>query len=56
MTDHADRATRHLDKALETAEEFDPWIHVGAAAVHALLHLSDTVRHGLRDIMYELAD
>lgn len=56
MPDHADHATTHLEKAIEVAEEFDPWIHIGAAAVHAVLHLADTIRHGLRDIVYEISD
>lgn len=29
-------------------------VEATAAAVHALLHLSDTVKHGLRDLLYEL--
>lgn len=56
MTDHADRAEDHLRKAQETSEEFDPWVHIGIAAVHALLHISNTIRHGLRDIVYEISD
>ncbi len=48
---HRDEAQRHLDAAGEAG---DAWVHVGIAAVHALMDLSDSVQHGLRDIIYEL--
>lgn len=55
MSDHDERASEHLDQAL--AEDVDgPWLHVAAAGIHALLHLASEVRHGLRDIVYELRD
>lgn len=53
MTDHADKATEHLDAALEGEQG---WLHIAAAGVHALLHVADTIRHGLRDVVYEMRD
>lgn len=43
-------------KHLEAASEGDGGavVEVGIAAVYALLHLADAVRHGLRDVIYEL--
>lgn len=44
-------ALKHLEAA---ATEGGASAQVGIAAVYALLHLADSVRHGLRDIIYEL--
>ena len=55
MTEWDEQARTHLEKALD-AEGGGPWIHLGAAGVFAVLHLADTIRHGLRDIMYEMRD
>ena len=43
-------------KHLEAASDGDggAMVDVGIAAVYAVLHLADAVRHGLRDIIYEL--
>jgi hypothetical protein len=46
-----DRAVKHLETAGDGA---DQWAHIGIAGVFAMLHLADTVQHGLRDIIYEL--
>ncbi len=46
-----ERATEHLEAAGEAA---DAWMHIGIAGIYAMLHLADTVQHGLRDIIYEL--
>ncbi len=46
-------AIRHLEAATESGEG-QPVVQVGVAAVYALLHLADSVRHGLRDVIYEL--
>lgn len=46
--DHREEALRLLEAALEEGNV------AGAAAVHALLHLAETVQHGLRDLVYEL--
>ncbi len=48
---HQERVVEHLEAAGEAA---DAWIHIGIAGVYAVLHLADTVQHGLRDIIYEL--
>ncbi|MGB1586378.1 MAG: hypothetical protein ACPHID_04970 [Thermoplasmatota archaeon] len=45
-------AIRHLEAAADG--DGGAMVEVGIAAVYALLHLSDAVRHGLRDIIYEL--
>ena len=44
-------AIKHLKEADASK---DASIQVGIAAVYALLHVADSVRHGLRDIIYEL--
>ena len=44
-------AIKHLEAA---SKEGGASTQVGIAAVYALLHLADAVRHGLRDIIYEL--
>lgn len=50
--DHRDEALRHLQR-VEAGDE-DALVEAATAAVHALLHLSESVRHGLRDLVYEL--
>lgn len=45
-------AMKHLEAASEG--EGGAMVEVGIAAVYAVLHLADSVRHGLRDIIYEL--
>lgn len=50
---HLQDSQRHLEAA---AQADDAWVHVGIAGVHALLHLSQTLQHALRDIVYELRD
>lgn len=52
--DHREEALRRL--AALAGREDEPLVQVAVAAVHALLHLSDTVKHGLRDLVYELRD
>ncbi len=46
-------ALRHLAAVSDNAE---PAIRVAAAAVYALLEVADAVKHGLRDVIYELRD
>jgi len=46
-------AVKHLEAAAGQADG-QPMVVVGIAAVYAVLHLADAVRHGLRDIIYEL--
>jgi hypothetical protein len=46
-------AVKHLEAAGKAADG-QPLVLVGIAAVFAMLHLADAVRHGLRDIIYEL--
>lgn len=53
VKDHGLKAEEHLQKALDGDQ---PWIHVASAGIYALLHVSDTIRHGLRDVVYELRD
>ncbi len=55
MTDHSDKATQHLESALDP-EGDNGWMHVAAAGVHAALHIADAIRHGLRDVVYEMRD
>jgi phosphatidylethanolamine-binding protein (PEBP) family uncharacterized protein len=55
MSDHDAQATEHLEKALAEGAE-GPWLHVAAAGIHAVMYVADTIRHGLRDIVYELRD
>lgn len=50
---HLQDAQGHLEHA---ARSEDAWVHVGIAGVHALLHLTETLQHALRDIVYELRD
>jgi len=50
-----EEALRNLERAAKAGKD-EPLVAVGVAAVHALLLLSDAVRHGLRDIVYELRD
>ncbi len=55
MVDHAAKATEHLESAL--ADDSDKeWLHVAAAGVHAILHVASTIKHGLRDVVYEMGD
>lgn len=57
MTDHAEAAQVHLDQALaKVGKDHAVMVHVGAAGVHAVLAVADAIRHGLRDIVYELRD
>ena len=51
--DHRAAALAYLEKASMRADE-EPLVALGAAGVHALLHMADEVKHGLRDILYEL--
>jgi hypothetical protein len=46
-------AIKHLESA-SAAADGSAALEVGIATVFALLHLADSVRHGLRDIIYEL--
>ena len=55
MTDHAKEAADHLEKAAE-GDHVSPAIHLGIAGVHAALAVADAIKHGLRDIIYELRD
>lgn len=55
LSDHSDKASEHLQRALDPEEEGD-WLHVAAAGVHAILHVADSIRHGLRDVVYEMRD
>ncbi len=48
---HRQKATEHLETA---GEQADAWLHVGIAGVHAMLEVADAIKHGLRDIIYEL--
>lgn len=56
MSDHSDKATQHLEKALDPEDDANGWMHVAAAGVHAVLHVADAIRHGLRDVVYEMRD
>jgi hypothetical protein len=57
MQDHVEAATTHLEQALDkVAKERAALVHLGAAGVHAVLAVADVIRHGLRDIVYELRD
>lgn len=55
MTDHAEKATELAEQALEKGASL-PAVLLGAAGVHAALAIADAIRHGLRDIIYELRD
>lgn len=55
MTDHAQKATQHLEQAAE-AEDLSPALHLGIAGIHSVLAVADAIKHGLRDIIYELRD
>ena len=55
MTDHSEAATGHLEKAAE-GDDVSPLLHLGIAGVHAVLAVADAIKHGLRDIIYELRD
>ncbi len=47
----------HRDKAVERLEAIDdaePMIQLGIAGIYAMLHIADSIQHGLRDIIYEL--
>ena len=46
-------ALRHLEEARESD---DPRVRVAVAAVYALLDVADAIKHGLRDVIYELRD
>ncbi len=58
MEDHASRARRHIDTALGEGPtiEADAWQHLAAAGIHSILAVADAIKHGLRDIVYELRD
>jgi hypothetical protein len=45
-------AVKHLQAASSGGP--DAAVQLGMAAVFAILHVADTVQHGLRDILYEL--
>lgn len=55
MTDHAKEATEHLQKAAE-GDDVSPTLHLGIAGIHAALAIADAIKHGLRDVIYELRD
>ena len=60
MGEHDEAAAGRLAAAQQKAADLDPaqaaWLDVGIAGVHAILHLADTIRHGIRDVVYELRD
>ncbi len=43
-------------RCLEEAQQTSDPIQIGAAAVYALLEIADVIKHGLRDVIYELRD
>ncbi len=43
-------------RCLEEAQQTSDPLQVGIAAVFALLEVADSIKHGLRDIIYELRD
>jgi hypothetical protein len=55
MGAHDEKATEHLEKAAE-GSDISPALHLGIAGVHAVLAMADAIKHGLRDIIYELRD
>lgn len=46
-------ALRRLESVKDST---DPAVQVAVAAVYALLDVADAVKHGLRDVIYELRD
>ncbi len=55
MVDHAAKATEYLKTALDPETEHH-WVIVAAAGIHAILHIGDAIKHGLRDVVYEMGD
>lgn len=45
------KAIEHLEAI---GEDVDGVMHLGIAGVYAVLEVADAIKHGLRDIIYEL--
>lgn len=52
--DLREKVKEHLEAATEG--DVSPAMHLGAAGIYALLHVADTIKLSLRDIVYELRD